>query len=103
MNRPTLFLLVLITLSQPVFCQEKLTEKDAPFNKYKAGIVKLQPLKEKQQLYFPVHSIEVLDVRQDTTKLGYVFHNSNGKSFRKLHLDQDAATGIAQFFNNSFL
>jgi len=71
MNRPTLLILILFIFSLPAICQHKLTEEDGPSYKYSRENFALAPLKDKAPLSFHVNAIEVLDIRQDTSKFGY--------------------------------
>jgi len=106
-RRFTLFL-PLLMLSLSVFCQDKPTDKkqrdkDAPMDKYKRTNYELEPLKNKTPLSFPVSTIVVLDVRQDTTKFGYSIPGTLLSSFKQLCFDNGAATDIAFFLNQSFI
>ena len=93
MKYPFLLAFLLFTTSYTAFCQAKLI---APSAKYKRMESELVPLKDKQPIAFAFSSIEVLDVRQDTTKFGY-----SGSAPRKYCFKNNMAASLAYFLNNS--
>jgi len=62
----------------------------------------LSPLKKTERLSFPVNTIEVLDVRQDTSKFGYFRSAAIGRPTRQFCFEQNASIAIASFFNKSY-
>ncbi|HEY4151356.1 MAG TPA: hypothetical protein VGM41_20600 [Chitinophagaceae bacterium] len=100
MKARTFLMFPLLILSLTAICQDKLTDKDGPAWKCKSGDFTLDTLKEKVLFPFPAETIEVSDIRQDTTKFGY-FHSASFGATLKFSFKKNAAAEITHFLNSA--
>src|SRR5882762_7155598 len=96
-----LVLLPLLLTALNSFCQEKLTDKDGPAYKYKRGNFELTQPKQKALFPFAVDSIEVYDLRQDTSKFGYFRSGNVVNPTMQYCFKNGAVNEIAGFLNHS--
>ncbi|HSC36682.1 MAG TPA: hypothetical protein VLD19_02375 [Chitinophagaceae bacterium] len=97
-----LVLLPLLFAALNAACQDNLTDKDGPGHKYKRGYFELTAPKQTAQFPFAIDSIEVCDLRQDTSKFGYFRSGNVVNPTMQYCFKNGAVNEIAGFLNHSY-
>jgi hypothetical protein len=100
MYRLLVLLLAQLVATACVFAQE-LPQQLSPTNKSRNKVIALEEWRNDNTIAFPFSSIEIRDIRPDTTKLGFYRSTKDGKHY-KYRFSNSANEHVAAFLNNHF-
>lgn len=91
---------IFIFIADLSFGQSKINDKDAPGAKYNCLYGSLGKRSFANAIKLPFNSVEIIDARADTSKIGFFYSNSALKMM-KLCYKKGLATEVNNFYTNS--